>query len=185
MPNDSVETSAEMILFLEPLIEKFKFYHRKLNILDPCFCHGASIENFRQFDYVNLIHNLEMNVNCKLEVKESNLEYYLGLNIDMIVTNPPFSSAALAQVLEILCKVADIKKIPLLFILPQRCTVTERFYKTMNGKKLVRYPLPNMNFRGFTGAGHLDNRTLSWYGYNLHQAGDYFIVRKPTNKIIL
>jgi hypothetical protein len=185
MPNDSIETSARMVKFLQPLLELFKKDNAKLNVLDPCWCLGQSIENFKQFDYVNLIHNEKMNVGKSLEVNQGNLQYYLDLNIDLIITNPPWSSTALAQVLEIMCEVSDRKNIPFLFLLPDRCIVTNKFYSVMQAKRLVRFKMPNWNFKGYEGAGILDNRTLSWFCYNLHLGNESFIVRKPCEKLFI
>jgi hypothetical protein len=180
MPNDSVETSPEMVLFLEPLIEKLKLDDRKLIVLDACYCLGQSIENWKQFDYVDLIHDQEMGLGKRLEINRNNLQYYLDLEIDAIIFNPPWSSTALAKVLDVMCQVADIKNIPFLFLISHRSTLTNRFYSVMEGKKLAKWNLPTLNFIGFNGPGILDNRSLSWYGYNLS-----FDVRKPQSKLII
>jgi hypothetical protein len=185
MANDRIETIPEMINFLQPILELFKKDNAKLTVLDPCFCLGQSIQNFKQFDYVNLIHSPEMNVGKSLEVNRDNLQFYLNLEMDLIITNMPWSSRALAQVLEIMCIVSDRKNIPLLFLIPHRCSVTNRFYDVMQGKRLVKWDLPNWNFKGYEGAGSLDTRTMAWYGYNWTHEKEGWNVMKPSNQAFI
>ena len=60
--------------------------------------------------------------------------------------------------------------IPLLFLLPSRCSTTKTFEGLFEGQTLVSWKCPVIPFHGYTKVMR-EATELYWYGYNLRREG--------------
>jgi hypothetical protein len=174
--SDQIETSYSV--FAQPgLMHFIRKKHRELGrtvrILDPCYGNGNIIKVFKQINQdeghklVHLIHRPEMCLHGSMEVNRKNLGHFKRFKIDLIVTNPPWSSDALAVVLSVMMELAQLKEIPLLFIIPWRSTRTHKFREIFAGKTLFTMSVEPAKFHAC--AWTMDTYTLTWFAHQVHR----------------
>ncbi len=152
--------------------------NKPVRVLDPCYCFGHMANNFAQSpfsSFAKLTHMPSMTLGGSFEVNEEIFSRFQQLQFDVILTNPPWSIKPLLKVLDVLFKLADCKRVPLLFLLPSRCVTTVGFEKLFQGKTLVSWKIPILPFHGYK--KHLrEAKELFWYGYNIERE-DWNILR--------
>jgi hypothetical protein len=171
---DNVETTRAF--FAQPelmrLIRRmFVRLGRPVRVMDPCYCQGNLINVINAINrdeghkLILLIHRPTMSLGGSLEVNTNNLVKLKRFKVDLIMTNPPWSMHALCGVLNVLVELAQSKNIPLLFLMPWRCTRTRMFRELFKTKTLFTLMVEPQRFYGRPWT--MDSSTLTWFACSM------------------